>query len=79
MLSVATLVIIVSGIAFAEGIHGARNFNDEVILFGAVLTIMLSTILGVVGILWWFGWIGTEPAPYLLPPWREIVNRTWGQ
>ena len=74
MLSVATLLIIISGIAIGEGLHGMRTQTDDVVLFGAVLTTMLGLILGIVGVLWWFGWFGMPAAPYLLPSWDVLFG-----
>jgi len=74
MLSVATMVMIVSGIGFVEALNGIKRYTDSVVLFGAILTIMLSTMLGIVGLLWELQAFGMSQAPYILPPWPVLIE-----
>jgi|KBSMisStaDraftv2_1062788.scaffolds.fasta_scaffold7877334_1 hypothetical protein len=74
MLSVATLVMAISALGWVEGLNGCRRTNDELVLFGAVLTLFLSSILFIVGLLWWLGWLSADPAPLLLPTWQQMMS-----
>jgi len=75
MLSVATLVVIISAIAFVEGLNAIITSSDGFVLFSASLTLLLSTSLGIVGLLWWCGCFGMPAAPYLLP--ADVLTSTW--
>lgn len=74
MLSVATLVMIVAGIGLVEGFNGIHYTHDGMAMFGAVLTLLLSSVLFIVGVLWWLGAFGMPEAPLLLPPWDVLVD-----
>jgi len=64
MISVAALTLLVSVYAVVEGFITIARTRDSVLIFGALLGIMLGSILFLVSIMWWLGWFGS-PSPYL--------------